>query len=117
MLHIELVPTEIKHLAGQVYKTTAMIKADLQNGVVKSAEEYATTIVPEVDILYKSVLALCDTVLKTCTAIQSFDWAGVESRLARMVGEITALKHGNQHGIGKYCTWAQIVIDFLIGKQ
>ena len=117
MLHIELVPHDVKVLAEEVTKVTIIIRADLTSGIVKTAEEYASTIVPEIDPLYKAVLALCDTVIKACTAIQSFDWSGVEARLSRLVAEITALKHGNQHGIGKYCTWAQIVIDFIIGKD
>lgn len=116
MLHIELVPKELKQLATEVYNTTSQIKADLQSGVVKTAEQYAATIVPQIDPLYNDVLALCDTVLKTCLAIQSYDFSGVEARLSRMVAEIVALKKVNESPIGKLCTECQIVIDFLIGK-
>ncbi len=116
MLHIELVPKEIKHLAEEITHMTVIIRADLTNGTVKAAEHYAASIVPEIDPLYQGVLGLIDLVLKSCAAIQAFDWSGVESRLSRLVAEITALKHGHQHGIGKYCTWAQIVIDFILNK-
>ncbi len=117
MLHIELVPAEIKHLASEITKFTSIIRADLTSGTVKAAEAYAASIVPEVDPLYKAVLELCDKVISTCTLIQAKDWRGVEARLAMLVTEITALRHGNHHGIGKYFEWCQVVINWLIGKD
>lgn len=116
MLHIELVPAEIKHIAEELVKITTVIKADLQSNTVKTAEAYAATIVPEIDPLYREILALVDVALKTCLVIQAYDWDGVESRLARLVANITSVKQGKQTAFGKLCTECQIVIDFVLGK-
>lgn len=117
MLHIELVPAEIKHLVQEITAVTTVIKNDLKSGAVKTAEQYATTIVPATDPLYNSILTLVDKAIKTCTAIQADDWDGVEGRLARLVGQITAVKHGNQNGLGRYITFAQIVIDWILKRE
>lgn len=117
MLHIELVPSHIKHYAVEIEKVTAVIKADLQSGAVKTAETYAATLIPAIDPIYNDVVLLCQKVIDTCEIIKAKDWHGVEARLAMLVTEITHLKDGGQHGIGKYFMWCQIVLDWILGKD
>ncbi len=117
MIHIDLVIPELKKFTQETLLVTQQIKADLQSNTIKAAETYAALIVPEVDPLYNDVLALCDTVIKTCTEIQAYDWDGVEARLGRMIAKLAALKKVSEKPIGKICTEVQIVIDFMIGKE
>lgn len=116
-IHIDHVEAEIKHLATEVFNITSAIKADLTSGTIKSAEVYASTILPQIDPLYNTVIGILNTAISTCDLIQKSDWTGVKSRLAMTVTEITAVKHGNKHGIGKYFEECQIVIRHLIGKE
>jgi len=116
-IHIDHVEADIKHLATEVFNVTSAIKADLLKDEVKTAEAYAATIIPEVHPLYHAVIGVLNTAITTCDLIQKSDWTGVKSRLAMTVTEITAMQHGNKHGIGKYFEDCQIVIRHLIGKE
>jgi hypothetical protein len=118
MIHIENVPHHIKELAAHLKEVlTDVIKKDLESGTVKTAEQYLSTIIPEIDPLYKSSLELVNKAIETCTKIQDFDWTGAEVRLSLLIGQLTHLKDEKKHGIGKYITWCQIVIDWIIGKS
>lgn len=114
-LHIDLIESNVQHLTKEIYNTTAQIKADLTSGTVKAIEVYAAAIVPEIDPLYKTILALCDTTMKTCLLIQSFNWTGVKTQLGTLVAEIVAVKHGRQSEFGKVLSEVQIVLSVIIG--
>lgn len=113
---LELVPTEVQTIAAKITAITQKIKADLQSNTAIDATAVVDAYYPEVGALRSELISLCDATIKTCTTIQSYDWAGVTARLQRLVTDSTSILHGQKHTLSTYLCWCETVISDIINK-
>jgi hypothetical protein len=113
MIHLEIVPAKVKELAEKAAIITKAIEADLNTGVVKAAAAY----IPEGEAAREALIALCEGAIHGCTVLENIaDSKGVKGRLQRLMADITAILHDNDHSITHYIVWCEIVFNHLFGK-
>jgi hypothetical protein len=121
MIHIDLVPHDVKKIAGDVGKFTKRVREALESKTALEIEAVLDELLPQYANLIeedrRALIRICNTAIATCQTIQDADWSGVEARLQRVGSDITRLLHGELHGISAYIQWFEVVFNHLFGKQ
>ena len=115
MLHIDLIPHDVKNIAKEVADFTTKVEAALKSNTALEIEALIGTLVPGVEADRQALIAICDTAIASCKSIQAADWSGVEGILQRLGSDLTAGLHGKLHGISAYIQWFEVVFNHFFG--
>ena len=114
-LSLELVPTEVQHIAEQLANLGQEVKTALQSNTAIDVEALVDKFVPDAAGLRQQLINLVTIAVNTCQKIVA-DWSGVTARLQRLVADTTSLLHGQKHTLSTYIQWVEAVIRDLLDK-